>query len=301
MAQEAMGESPTGVMDKMNYIKENNGMPEDDIGFKLTNDPAQLPTIPEQENNVKLLTEKIAAAEDDPTKLAEAKMYAEKMNLPMTSKEMKEFSDAMVIAKKADDSALESQKAATTFFEELKKLNDVEAKYERLRKTVTTVNEKSIEMLRKRSEKYGITPDDMEYDLWSSRELRERNMYVYDQISDKSGEEIWSTLTSMRLLSPGTGKAILTSNIIDDLIDDSIISKQEGAYLKKLELTGTTEKYVSNAEKLAAAAAGTKKASKATKPTWKAFTFKAPAKITPPKIKALPKSTLPKIRFTTAV
>jgi hypothetical protein len=242
-------------------------------------------------------------ASDNPLNVAQAAIMQSKINDENLTPEEKDIvADGAYLIDHANEQSEKLINDTKTLYEKIQEKNTVEANYKMLRDSIYMYPSKeAFDEIAISAKEFGITREGIEYDYWSNGDLATRKIVVTDKINGVDSKELWSTLTSMRLLSPGTGKAILTSNIIDDLIDDSIISKQEGAYLKKLELTGTTEKYVSNAEKLAAAAAGTKKASKATKPTWKAFTFKAPAKITPPKIKALPKSTLPKIRFTTAV
>ena len=126
-------------------------------------------------------------------------------------------------------------------------------------------------------EKVGITPEDYQYYEVAKQTNALKSMYAKEELTkllttgaDK--QQVYNWLTDNR--REVNGNQVLTSGVIDSLVDANIISYADGASLKKLQVTGTGKKRSVSSKK---------KSSKIRVPKPKKISFK----VSTPKVKKI--------------
>ncbi|GIW70232.1 MAG: hypothetical protein KatS3mg101_0979 [Patescibacteria group bacterium] len=94
----------------------------------------------------------------------------------------------------------------------------------------------------------GVPRDKAEYYWVASKDTDVKYAYVIDQINNKSGEEALSTLVKLR--QEYNNRSILTNKVIDQLVDNEVISSELGSYLKKIEFSGGKIKVTGRPKKI---------------------------------------------------
>ena len=128
---------------------------------------------------------------------------------------------------------------ADNFYDKVKEQATLDKKYQQSREWFrmgVALGEKGIERAKSIAKQAGLDPVVAEYDFLTSLDVDQRKIYVYDQIENKSGEDLYEALVQMRKKSPGTGSMILTGPIIDELVDEGILTKSEAKVLKEIKL-----------------------------------------------------------------
>lgn len=117
-----------------------------------------------------------------------------------------------------------------------KDINDAMDKY------IETGKDTAKRSLDRAIQKSGFTEEESTYAYWSDQNNRLKRAYIETAINDLSGNELLQSLAKMRKVSPITEKQILTDELINNLVDEKIISKYEGKQLKSIKTDSLTQK-----------------------------------------------------------
>ena len=123
-------------------------------------------------------------------------------------------------------------------------MRETQDKYKRIRDWFdigVKIGDKGLESARSAAQRAGIDPALAEYDFWTSQDSRIRRSYIENAVGDKSGVDRFDILLQLRKDSPGTGKALLTNDLINDFEQDGVLSKEEASVLQKIKTNAQGE------------------------------------------------------------
>jgi hypothetical protein len=124
---------------------------------------------------------------------------------------------------------------------QLKKMGTTKDKYKNIRSRYDLdfqMGRDNFDNANKYAQRVGISPQDAMYDWYSAQSQSERRVYIDSLISNQTGKNIFAVLASLRKISPGTERMVLTNEIVNDLYDEGIITKNQATQLKKSKISG---------------------------------------------------------------
>ena len=156
--------------------------------------------------------------------------------------------DTEVMAKSLEAQQQKLFKESETALQKIKALRDVSEKYKRLWPIFDMgVTRNSLDSAYTLSKRLGVDPQKAEYDYWTSVPVRERREKIDEMILNKTNAEAFNILIPLRENSEGTGKPMLSEELISNLVEDNIISKYQGKVLRAIKTSRITGQLISTA------------------------------------------------------
>jgi ribosomal protein S13 len=91
--------------------------------------------------------------------------------------------------------------------------------------------------------KRNISQDELDYDDKTLLPDDVQLEQIKNTIDSMGGDELWATLVSMRKISEGSRKSLLTDTLISDLVDEKYLTKDQGKLLKRVFWNEKTGKF----------------------------------------------------------